>query len=481
MYRDLLRKTEIYFFILMIFLPVSASFGQSATGFTLVKPSADSKLIYVSNSQGNNTNNCLSQAAPCKTIGAGLEKMRTGYPDHLYLKSGDVWRDQRLINLPSGRSANEPAVISFYGTSGARPKIENSTTTLNIYKGRTVNFHIIGLEFSAYQLDPLNPGFTATAKANISLLGANENILFEDNKFSFTEVAVQEWQGQVPRNIAFRRNIWTGAYYNKSSFDKSIRPSNLYAAGVDGLTMVENVFDNGGWHPTILGSGANMFNHNIYVQYSTSGAKLSLVNNIITRASSHGAQLRSGGLAQNNFFARNAVGLLMGYNAVEAPVFKGVRVHALDNVVSEGYSMIKGDKPCSATNLCTSALWGIDFSVNGEADYQLHGNITSLLSPDDKLWGTKYKSLTKKAFRGIENPAVSASNNIAWKWESTTQGTTQKYPAPDRTLADYNASLGGTKSFDAFMKVVLNRPLQVWDERYTAAAINKYIRAGFGK
>src|SRR5690606_8421830 len=106
----------------IIFLAFAAPcFSQSATknGFTVVKPSADSKLIYVSSSRGNNKNSCLTEAAPCKTIGAGLEKMRKGYPDHLYLKRGDIWRGERMVNnLPSGRSASEPAVLTFYGTSG---------------------------------------------------------------------------------------------------------------------------------------------------------------------------------------------------------------------------------------------------------------------------------------------------------------------------------------------------------------------------
>ncbi len=30
------------------------------------------------------------------------------------------------------------------------------------------------------------------------------------------------------------------------------------------------------------------------------------------------------------------------------------------------------------------------------------------------------------------------------------------------------------------MEVVLNRPAQLWDERYSAPAIDAYIRAGFG-
>lgn len=451
--------------------------GGSSEGFTVIKPSPDSKLIYVSSSTGSDANTCLSEAAPCKTISAGLEKMRNGYPDHLYLKRGDVWRDQRLLNLHSGRSAKEPAVITYYGTTGPRPKIENSNTSLHIFKGKMTNFSFIGLEFSAYRLDPDSPMFTGDAQANIVLLGGNENILFEDNKFSFTEIIMQKWDSGSPTNITLRRNIWTGAYYNKSSYNRDKRPSNLYADGVVGLVIEENVFDSGGWNPKVKGAGANMFNHNIYIQASTDGASLKLRNNIITRGSSHGAQLRSGGVAENNFFGRNALGLLIGYDLV--PLKDGVVAHALNNVASEGHSMVKGVDPCSGVNLCTQALFGIDFGVYGKADWQAHGNIASLTSPDD-AWSSMYSKLNRKGIN-VDNPDIKSSNNISYGWGATDEAKDKGYPDPTRTLGSYNQTLGGDKSFDAFMNVVLNRPLGTWDKRYTADAINNYIRAGFGR
>jgi len=449
----------------------------SDTGFTIIKASPDTKKIYVSSSEGDNKNDCSSPQKPCKTIGAGLEKMRKGYPDHLYLKRGDVWRDQRFINLHSGRSAQEPAVISYYGDHKERPKLENAAAALHIFKGKMTNFHFIGLEFSAYKMDPNNPEFTGANGADITLLGGNENILFEDNKFTYTEVILQLWNGENPKNISLRRNIWTGAYYNQSSFNRNKRPSNLYADGVDGLLMEENVFDHGGWHQTVAGAGANMFNHNIYVQHSTVGQNLILRNNIITRASSHGAQLRSGGLAENNFFARNAIGLLIGYS--DKPLVSGVRAHAVNNVVSEGHSMVKGDKPCSGNVLCTPALWGIDFNINGDADYQAHGNIVFGQSPEDTNWNKTYKSLVRKAFLGLDSGSIKASNNILWKWDTPNQGAEKKYSAPGRTLGGYNQILGGQNSFDEFMTAVLNRQVGTWDAKYSAAAINQFIRDGF--
>jgi hypothetical protein len=448
-------------------------------GFTAIKPSADSKLIYVSNSLGKDSNTCLSEAAPCKTISAGVEKMRSGYPDHLYLKRGDIWRDQSLNNLPSGRSAKEPAVIAFYGQSGNRPKIEVSQISY-LHKKKIQFVHFLGFELSAYKLDPNNASFTGANGSNIMMLGDKEDLLFEDILFNYIEVVAQSWEGGVPKNLVFRRNIWTGYYYSKSSFDRNSRPSNMYMDGVDGLTIEENVFDHGGWHEKVPGAGANMFNHNIYLQHSVNGERVILRNNIITRASSHGAQLRAGGLAEDNFFGRNALGLLIGYSV--EPLKTGVKAHAINNVASEGQSMIKGIDACTGAGLCTPAVWGIEFDINGAADWQAHGNIASSSSPDDKQWQTKYKNLTKRSLPGLDNPAAKSSNNIAWRWQSNDEGGSESaYPAPGRTLADYNQSLGGAHSFDEFMEKVKSRQLQQWDERYTAKSINQYIRAGFGR
>src|SRR5690606_10929048 len=132
-----------------------------------------------------------SAAAPCKSLRAALAKMRNGHPDHLYLKRGDVWRNEQLVNLTSGRSENEPAVIAYYGESGARPKLENSRTAFYALRENIANLHIIGLEFSAYRLDPKASEFTGAGSADVILNGKSSNILFEDNKFSYSTVVLQ--------------------------------------------------------------------------------------------------------------------------------------------------------------------------------------------------------------------------------------------------------------------------------------------------
>src|SRR5690606_28968892 len=94
-------------------------------GFTPITPSADSRRIYVSSSQGSDGNDCLTAATPCRTLAAGTALMRSGFPDHLYLRAGDTWTGESLGRVRSGRSVSEPAVVTAYGT-GARPLLENA-------------------------------------------------------------------------------------------------------------------------------------------------------------------------------------------------------------------------------------------------------------------------------------------------------------------------------------------------------------------
>lgn len=473
--------------------------NTNSAGFTQISPSSDSRLIYVSSSLGDDANDCLSEQNPCKTLSAAKGKMRAGFPDHLYLKRGDTWRDENLTGIKPGRSIGEPAVVSFYGAQGARPRLENAGTAfLNTTapNGRNLisNLHIIGLEFSAYRLVYGSPEFSGSAshKSGMQIFGSNENILIEDCVFTHTELALQDFSTTNtsktnPVNIVLRRNIWTGAYVNSSSLNQNSRPSNLYAASVNGLRVEDNVFDHGGWHPQVMNASANMYNHNIYIQASTVGNSVVLRNNIITRASSHGVHGRPGGLYENNYFARNAVNLQMGYknvyrdgvlvndNALKAGTF----ARALNNVITEGNSMIKGTNPCSGVNLCTAALWGLITENPGEGDFTLTNNIVHSRSLVDNQWPSFYNSLSATSISsfGLEN----GTGNIMWKWRNQSEGTEQSYPDPGRTLANYSAHLGHAQSFDTFMNIVLTRPLQTWDEKYTANAINNYIRAGFGR
>ncbi len=471
--------------------------AASGKGFTVFKPSSDSRIIYVSSSTGNDSNDCLSQSSPCKSLGAATEKMRTGKPDHLYLKAGDRWRGQSISGIQSGRSPSEPSVVALYG-QGPRPVIETAGgNALKIVNKALQNVSIIGLHIYAYKHDPAHAEFTGKHADGDKavLLGGHTNVLIEDCIFDFVELVIQDWQG-TPTNITLRRNVFTGSYYDQSSFNRNTRPSNLYAKGINGLLIEENVFDYGGWNPKVKGAGANMYNHNLYIQYENVGNSIVVENNIITRASSHGVHGRPGGRYENNFFGRNAISLQMGYNGHPLP--KGTFAKALNNVVTEGHSMYKGVDPCSGKNLCTPALWGITTADVGGGAITVKDNVVHSLASVDKKWTTFIQDL-KTSGIGLNKPEqTDQANNIVWGWNGN--DTTGKYPAPGRTLGDYYAQLQnngkiatlsasgyvtkqvkGTDGFDSFMNLVRNRAPQTWDDSMTANGINSYIRAGFGK
>ena len=60
----------------------------AVAGWSTFTASADSQIIYVSSSIGDDTNDCLSETAPCKTMSAGVALLRDGMPDWLLLARG---------------------------------------------------------------------------------------------------------------------------------------------------------------------------------------------------------------------------------------------------------------------------------------------------------------------------------------------------------------------------------------------------------
>ena len=131
-------------------------------GWTDITESGDTHKIYVSNSSGNDATAVVGDINhPYQTLSAAMAQVRDGYPDWVLLKAGDTWVDQSFGNLSvSGRSADEPLLLSSYG-SGARPLIETNSTQRSRHRDEpgvashaANNIAVVGLEFYAYTRDP---------------------------------------------------------------------------------------------------------------------------------------------------------------------------------------------------------------------------------------------------------------------------------------------------------------------------------------
>src|SRR2546423_10095480 len=71
--------------------------------------------IYVSNSEGSDSNSGLDFNNPVKTLSHAKALMRDGHSDWLLLLRGDTWNEPIGVWTKSGVSKQDPMVISYYG------------------------------------------------------------------------------------------------------------------------------------------------------------------------------------------------------------------------------------------------------------------------------------------------------------------------------------------------------------------------------
>ena len=276
-----------------------------ANGFTVVTPAADSRVIYVSSSQGNDNNDGRAPERPVKTLNDALSHVRNNSADQVLLKRGDVWTNQTFGGWwKSGRSADEPIVIGAYGT-GERPRLDTgSSVALDANSGTVKHLSIIGLHLSAHTRLPGSRFVSTAGSPGIRVVAKADDLLIEDCFIQGyrDNVMFQDFEGPIT-NVRVRRNVIVDAYGSNGSHAQG-----LYAEGVDGLLLEENVFDHNGW---LEGKATPTgFNHNVYMRAHNDGVVVR--GNVFANASSHGLQARAGGVIENNLFLDNPIGMSFG-------------------------------------------------------------------------------------------------------------------------------------------------------------------------
>lgn len=276
-------------------------------GWTTVGPSSDTRVVYVSSSTGSDTNSGLSESAAVASVAKAKSLVRAGMPDHLLLKRGDVWTESFGTWNKSGRSASEPMLIGTYGTAAARPTLRTGTVNGFDTNGAAVSHFVMqGIAFHAHTRDP---GFTSSYSSAVNnglrFVGSSAGALIEDCSFDSyaSNVSIDDWNGSL-NNIRFHRNVVTDAW----SVDKA---QGLYADGVNGLTLEENIFDHNGWNPAATGGEPDIYSHNIYL--NTLNTNVVVKDNVISNAASHGLQARAGGQITGNLFLRNPIHMSFGH------------------------------------------------------------------------------------------------------------------------------------------------------------------------
>ena len=300
---------------------------EQENGWTTFDVGADSRVIYVSASEGSDANDGLTPATAVATPARGAELVRDGSPDFLLFKRGDVWRDVALSRFKSGKSADQPLVIASYGDSTVRPRFEVVGHFLNDNGHARRYLAVIGLEVTSYRKDPANAAFDGATGGGIRYVSsdASSDLLFEDNVLNYGEFIIQNAQDvELRRNIVYRHyHVGTCAFNDDGSANLSgnpaYRPSGIFAGDNNGLLLEGNTFDSNGWHPDVAEACATIYNHNMYL----SNNKNTVVkDNISLRPSSIGLKLKADEglhtsdnlLIENNLFIEGEIGISIGGN-----------------------------------------------------------------------------------------------------------------------------------------------------------------------
>jgi hypothetical protein len=278
---------------------------SNENGWSTFDPSANTTIIYVSSSLGNDSWDGKCPDAPVsglcgpkKNIFSGVNVLRNGFPDWLLLRRGDTWNASQEFTSNwslSGESPSKRMIIASYGPSTQRPHIITDTGFF-IYSGGLVsNVAMLDLHFS-------RANDNAQDTQGIYLLGGARSFLIENvliERYNLN-IGTQEWNNFSSKDVTIRRSIMADAF---SKYTDHVQGG--YFSGVENLVLEETLFVHNGWSETIAGATPpSLFRRNIYVQADVINP---IMRGIISaQSSSEGIQLRSGGVIEDSLFLKNS-------------------------------------------------------------------------------------------------------------------------------------------------------------------------------
>jgi nitrous oxidase accessory protein NosD len=489
-------------------------------GWMILAPSDDTRTIYVSSSLGDDRNNGLSPRHPVKTLAHGRSLLRDAKPDHLLLKRGDRFKTGFGNLTVSGRSPDEPILIGTYG-KGDRPVI-NSGLDQGIGTSRDVshsvdNIVIDSLEFFPGKYDGSNGGYQTSG---IHLVGQANHWLVEDCLIEgYKDDITLDARGAGVRNFTLRRSEILDAFCASPTVGNG-HAQGIYVSGSSSNTLIEeNVFDHNGWKERVTGAEPNWFNHAIYVNTGATGTVIS--GNIITRSSLRGVLLRAGGIVRNNLLVQNPVGIQVGSTSSQATgnvildgndqlAFHsgvGIDVIALpsvrvsgniiahdDSLTAAGSAGIQLESGTQQALVTSNIVYNWPRAILNDATLRVNIRDNDLQNPGmDSLVIDQRRTSDAGLYHYSNNTyasgakrfnRITGSNQSFNDWqdnagESGAKLQTIDYIAPTRSMASYNASIGGRGKLKAWIFAIRNQSASAWDRRYTSAAAINYIRDGF--
>lgn len=461
------------------YIAVPFAFIDSEPTLSVVPdPTINTTIYYVSDSDGDDSNDGLSTENPKKTISAGQTLLNsTGGDVRLLLKRGDSFQDQNFdflnTNSPSGEA---PVVIGAYGT-GNRPIVMPPSGEAGVEMIRPIlysNWAITDIDFYCYLRDPNNgsyvSGITNGSNGLLLLQGADNFKLYNCAfRYFTTALNIQDFD-----DVGFVNGIAISGCDILNSYLESGHANGIFLAGGNGLfdwiVLDDCIIDYNGWDGDVP-DGKTIFEHNIYVQNSPSFASGLVVmrNCISTRASSHGVQLRPGGIVRDCFFAQNALGILIGGG--DTPVPGGVSGVIHDNVIIMGTDIEEQPRGIGVD------VENIKSAIINGSEYQTYCDISGNIVANVEDSGVNNLAIES----GSNGASVFYQNNKEYAWSTIPpledeasnliQGT---FANPDINLATFDAAQGGPGTEANFYTNMRARATG-----YSLNDILSYFRSGY--
>jgi len=532
----------------------------------------DSRIVYVSSSLGDDATAVVygkgstavgpdpfkpvGPVAAFKTIKQAYTQLRHGYPDILLLRRGDVF-DEGLSQgwdgrwQKSGRSPKERMMVHSWGDADKRPLLRPADRILNVTGGGGTPAEIGYLIFSGFEgyaahRDPASDryvdanlvdanGRLLQPPAGVTWLMPGADILFEDIRLTFGQFTAQNTGAMPLQRVAVRRSIIDKNY----GISGKSHAQGIYASGITGLLIEESLFDYNGKNDSIPNAYPTIFNHNLYIQVDNTDVIVK--GNIISNPSSHGLQLRPGGIIEENLFLKNpiaafisgsggrmAANVVLSGNDISTSLPRGWGLDVLtanptvvshnivankDAGVAAGFAFKLTCAPdwdrCPVTLTEKSLTFAnnIAYDWKGQA-FGIEGNwplggsgiiernqfrqfdatqyLVSIQNQPEPFAGFTFANnayFNDPSAAGWFRLGSKSYGFDAWATlvnEVGSTATAPSFPDPERTIESYQQSLGLSASHDAFIAEALKQSRFNWREQFTAKAVNAYIRAGFG-
>lgn len=476
------------------------------------------------------------------TFDQAYANFRKGYPDWILFRRGDTFKDQyKYYTQPvKGRSLTEPSLIGAYGSTGDCPVWAGPADQKAFWMGNDSYFALVNIDFYAYTRDPNSPDYIEASGAQGLYMRAGaftvEGVLVEGCKFRFftgNEASdLNRSEGGI-LDIQFRRCSFLDSYGMRYG---------LYSKGTRNLQIYQCIFDhNGGsgadFSPTIFDHGIYLevptypdIQETIIMRSASGGVKHTnyqsnlptpdfKINNCLFLDNEFAATSGTGpGIVNSTVqftWTNNVISNLSRSTHTGRGFAAGFPINSFENSsISNNLFTNQPLELANAQNLIQmttdgGSLTPANLTISGNIFYNLRGmsgiasgnNIVAsgmIVSnnkfqiPQNAGYTCRMNSVSGWSFSGNQyysdrsdgtRFAISGSNKTNAQWAAATGDNSEfiksSFPDPDRSIETYMANIGQTASIDAFINKCRSQGRYNWDNRYTASAVNSYLRAGF--